>query len=101
MAEKSERGTAGSKCKTCKYWCDKCKEINMLHPSQTHLPTESLCWCCKHAVPDAEGERGCSWSVRHKPVKGWKIAESAKYKAGDGREIASYKVSECPKFERG
>lgn len=101
MAEKSERGTAGSKCKTCKYWCDKCKEINMLHPSQTHLPTESLCWCCKHAVPDAEGKRGCSWSIRHEPVKGWKIVESAKYKAGDGREITSYKVSECPKFERG
>jgi hypothetical protein len=52
-------------------------------------------------VPDAQGERGCSWSVRHKPVKGWKIAESAKYKTGDGREIPSYKVRECPKFERG
>lgn len=101
MAEKSERGTAGNKCQTCKYWCDKCKEINMMHTSQTHLPTESLCWCCKHAVPDAEGERGCSWSISHKPVKGWKIAENAKYKTADGREIPSYKVSECPKFERG
>lgn len=100
MAEKSERGTSGIKCKSCPYWCDECKRLNYGRPSQAHLPTESLCWCCKNAVPDKEGTRGCSWSLNKQPVKGWKVEASSEYHMADGRVAISYKVSRCPKFER-
>lgn len=34
----------------------------------------TICWACANAVPDADGERGCSWSREGKPVEGW-VAE--------------------------
>lgn len=101
MAEKSERGMGGIKCKSCKYWSDKCKEINFSRQHQSHQPTESLCWCCENAVPDKEGLKGCEWSMYKQPVKGWRVVEAAEYHMADGRICKSYKVSSCPKFARG
>lgn len=33
----------------------------------------TLCWGCGNAVPDAEGERGCSWSREGRPVEGGRL----------------------------
>ena len=54
--------------------------------------SSTLCWDCANAVPD--GVRGCSWSLRFKPVKGWE-AETDKV-----HESATYTVLSCPMFER-
>lgn len=91
----------GTKCKHCQYWCDACKEINLQHPGQAHLPTESLCWCCKNAVPDKECTRGCDWSIKGKPIDGWEVTEASTFVMSDGRQGRTYKVARCPKFERG
>ena len=63
---------------------------------------ETLCWRCANAVPDREGERGCTWSREGKPVEGWK-AVRRDIRAGntaDGKKTESYRVRKCPQFRR-
>lgn len=64
--------------------------------------TQTLCWSCANAVPDKYGKRGCAWSRRFEPVKGWDAQETRLY-AGDGskRFQKSYCVRQCPEFVRG
>lgn len=47
----------------------------------------TLCWYCKHAVPDLES-CGCEWSILGEPMPGWEAQE----------EGESYMVTACPKF---
>lgn len=63
----------------------------------------TICWGCKHAVPNPEKGIGCSWSTKFKPVKGWK-AEKDTITGGSGKNytlIKTYRVIKCPKFEKG
>ena len=64
--------------------------------------TQTLCWSCANAVPDKYGKRGCAWSRRFEPVKGWDAQETRLY-GGDGskRFQKSYCVRQCPEFVRG
>lgn len=64
--------------------------------------TQTLCWSCANAVPDKHGKRGCAWSRRFEPVKGWDAQETRLY-GGDGskRFQKSYCVRQCPEFVRG
>lgn len=55
----------------------------------------TLCWTCKHIVPNREGTRGCSWGRFLIPVEGWKAIPTNT--CGPG----SYRVIECPQYERG
>ena len=70
----------------------------------------TLCWKCKNAVPDRDGEGGCSWSRKFHPVDGW-IATPTKvtriYK-GEQEKIRkgpaymeSFLVHYCPEFKEG
>lgn len=52
-------------------------------------PSKTICWECKHAVPD--GKYGCSWSERLEPVEGWVTQWGSK-------AMQSYCVIECPEF---
>lgn len=88
------------KCQKCKYWCDKCHEINHSKQGQ-HQTGETLCWCCKHAIPDKEGTKGCEWSIYKQPVDGWKVSQVKWYRNDDGKSCYTYRVDDCPKFERG
>ncbi len=54
---------------------------------------ESLCWKCNNTCG------GCSWSKSFTPVKGW-VASKRIFKYEDGRNIESFCVSSCPKFEK-
>ncbi len=56
----------------------------------------TLCWHCQNAVPDADGERGCSWSREGKPVAGWE-AEIRPLNLSK-EQIISYCVRSCPEF---
>ena len=62
--------------------------------------SQSLCWICANAVPNADGTRGCSWSQELKPVEGW---EAEKVYNSNVARVArpdfSYKVIKCPEFE--
>lgn len=64
--------------------------------------TQTLCWSCANAVPDKYGKRGCAWSRRFEPIKGWDAQETRLY-GGDGskRFQKSYCVRQCPEFVRG
>lgn len=62
------------------------------------LPSESLCWHCKNAVPNYSG-RGCNWSRFFKPVPGWDAP--ANFHQSHDRMTTGYKVNACPMFERG
>lgn len=91
------------KCKECAYWTDECKRINLSvnnGKGNPHLPGETLCWCCKNAVPDAEGRRGCEWSIYNQKVPGW---DADRVILSDQEECRtwSYIVKRCPKFVRG
>ena len=35
---------------------------------------ETLCWTCKHAVPNEVC--GCSWSMFGEPVEGWQATKT-------------------------
>lgn len=65
--------------------------------------SDQLCWTCANAVPDLEGH-GCSWSLRLRPVPGWK-AEGAVVKAKDNRGYTitreTWHVYDCPKYVEG
>lgn len=66
----------------------------------------TICWACGNAVPDADGERGCSWSGEGKPVEGW-VAErrdiriQPKRPGEERRAVESYQVITCPAFVPG
>lgn len=71
-------------------------------PYEKTLYSQTLCWSCANAVPDKSGKRGCAWSRRFEPVKGWDAQETRLY-GGDGskRFQKSYCVRQCPEFVRG
>ena len=55
---------------------------------------ETLCWTCSKCTG------GCSWSEDFIPVKGWKA--TARYvDEMDDAPPWSYRVEECPEYERG
>ena len=62
--------------------------------------TQTICWRCQNAVPDPDRNRGCEWSRRLKPVKGWTAAETfvIRWDGGKQRKIVSARVIDCPKF---
>lgn len=64
------------------------------------------CWFCANAVPDADGERGCSWSREGRPVEGWAAARrdilvQATRPGGERKPVESYQVITCPEFVPG
>lgn len=63
---------------------------------------KTLCWRCANAVPDREGERGCSWSREGKPVEGWKATrrDIRVCATANGKKSESYRVEKCPQFKR-
>lgn len=87
------------KCQYCEYWSDECKKVNAAHCGGQHQTGETLCWCCKHAVP-IDGN-GCEWSMYKQPVDGWKVSQLKMFRKNDGTMAYSYRVDKCPKFERG
>lgn len=61
---------------------------------------QTLCWRCANAVPDREGECGCTWSRSGVPVSGWE-AVRRDIRLGvlaEGRKSESYRVVKCPRF---
>ena len=62
------------------------------HPQER--PNSTLCWVCKHAVPNPQRGTGCSWSIDFKPVPGWKAKKVVVDRIG-----GSFLVEECPRFE--
>lgn len=87
------------KCQYCEYWCAKCKEINAAHRGGQHQTGDTLCWCCKHAIPI--NGNGCEWSMYKQPVEGWEVSEIKLVMQPNGKMVYTYKVERCPKFERG
>lgn len=87
------------KCQYCEYWSNKCKEVNAAHCGGQHQTGETLCWCCKHAVP-IDGN-GCEWSMYKRPVEGWEVSQMKIFRKNDGTMAYTYQVNKCPKFERG
>lgn len=53
----------------------------------------SICNYCVNCVGK------CSWSKSLVPVEGW-TAEKTVYKMHDGKKGVSYRVYECPQFEK-
>lgn len=97
-AEPAEpRGDKGfwSKCSLCRE-----REERQRRKERKEKRTWSLCWECKNAVPDAYGQRGCSWSRHRLPVDGWEAKETS-LKIMQEVRIKSYVVRKCPKFEKG
>ena len=74
--------------------CAKCRENRLIKTK------DSICWDCKHSVPDKIGLRGCAWSMYKMPVKGW-VAEETKLKIAEGDYRTSYYVKECPEYAKG
>lgn len=60
----------------------------------------TLCWKCRNAVPDLDGETGCRWSRYKKPVNGWEATPTRLKVMGD-KTVQSYFVRECPEFKEG
>lgn len=60
---------------------------------------EQLCWSCKNACG------GCEWSANLEPVPGWTAEKVPRWEYVNTRENKrlgfSYKITACPKFERG
>lgn len=52
----------------------------------------TLCWRCKHAVPNPKKGIGCSWSINLEPVPGWDAVKH--YKGG----FKTYCVRSCPYY---
>ena len=80
-----------------KKYCSKiCAKSVVYYKKKPALKNETLCWDCKNACG------GCSWSRTFTPVKGW-VAEPTKLKGSHEYSaiIDSYKIFECPEFERG
>ena len=66
---------------------------------------DTLCWCCKNAVPNVKKGYGCEWSILGQPVKGWEakptIIRHGKdyYNDVEFPPIPSFCVRNCPKYE--
>lgn len=60
---------------------------------------EQLCWSCKNACG------GCEWSAYLKPVPGWTAEKVPRWEYVNTKENKllgfTYKITKCPKFERG
>lgn len=86
------------KCRTCEYHCAECDKIRKEERSHGsvshHNPGDSLCWCCKKAIPSEEYY--CSYSRDLVPVDHW-VAKKRITKEG----AIQYNVLSCPEFERG
>lgn len=52
-------------------------------------PAFALCWNCQNAVP--EGKKGCSWSKKQIPVRGWTAVPGKTRKGG-------WRVIDCPEY---
>jgi hypothetical protein len=92
------------RCTVCEYHCNECDRINRVRSGNNHSPNDTLCFCCKNAVPqkDVDGTYiyGCSWSINAKPVEGWSCVEKL-YREWAGKLVVSYRVKSCPLFVRG
>lgn len=88
-----------TKCQNCQYKSILCEVIfkteKERYTATAHRPGDSMCWCCEHSIPTADGKRGCEWSLKRKPVEGWK---ADKHKHSDG--TVSFNVRTCPSFKR-
>lgn len=83
---------AREKCRTCSYKCEKCEQ----EPDNwSHNKTDSLCWCCKRAVPDEDIEE-CDWCRHGIPIYGW---DAKRHKDANGN--VGFKVITCPLFIKG
>ena len=62
----------------------------------------SICWRCKNAVPDEDGN-GCSWSKKFQPVDGWTAVSKPVNLIIKGKRVPmeSYNVRSCPQFVEG
>lgn len=65
----------------------KCKHLEITQQRNTH-PTPTICWDCKRNALN------CPWIGKHKAVKGWKAVKMPYLRT------YSYRVEECPLFER-
>lgn len=63
-------------------------------PKDIVKPDSTLCWRCAKSV-----NNGCSWSARFEPVQGWTVVQT-KIACAD-HTADSYRVIDCPEFERG
>lgn len=54
---------------------------------------EQLCWSCKKCI------FGCSWSRAFIPVPGWD-ADKEYHTRRDAHAVVTYKIYDCPEFER-
>lgn len=62
------------------------------------MKKDTLCWTCRKS-----GGK-CLWSRAFLPVPGWKAKPTrikCTAKGNDGRMTASFRVDECPEFEKG
>ena len=64
------------------------------YPTDLYRSCDTLCWRCIKSA-----NNGCSWSERFEPVEGW-TAVPTKIKFCDYTDD-SYRVIDCPEFERG
>ena len=67
---------------------------------------QTLCWSCAKAVPSADGERGCPWSLKGKPVEGWSAIRrdlrlQSPKKKDKASSVESYLVVACPLYRPG
>ena len=63
-------------------------------PQDVYKSSDTLCWRCAKAATN-----GCAWSASFKPVNGW-TAVPTKITCAD-HTADSYRVVDCPEFERG
>lgn len=58
------------------------------------MMAEQLCWSCAKAC----GGSDCPWANKLQPVEGW----TAKKKTTKdcGQEVVSYRITECPLYEK-
>lgn len=71
------------------------------HQATSESRKQSLCWSCRHAVPNPRKGNGCEWSIDFRPVRGWK-ATKKEYRVPKCNELmVSYRVHACPKFLEG
>lgn len=56
---------------------------------------EQLCWSCSKAC----GGSDCPWANKLQPVEGW--VATKKTTKDCGQEVVSYRITECPLFEKG
>ena len=76
--------------------------MNKKEQQETSRETHrTLCWSCRNAVPkmvNGKYIRGCSWSTKFEPVKGWTAEKSIKNPKSANR-IETWCVLECPEYK--